>query len=273
MKSLLVFVLVLSPAFGDVEDRSTEAKTFSGAGLVIVDNVNGSIDVTGQPGNSVKVEVKKRIVAETAERLEAAKREVKLDMEQTGDTVKVYVDGPFRCDCSDSRSGRRQHSGYQVFYDFKLTVPAAARIDLYTVNHGTIVVNGVAGDFDIGNVNGPIEVTGTAGSGKAHTVNGAVKVQYATNPKGESSFETINGDVDITLQHGLAADARVETMHGGIYTDFKATALPTQVSRENKRDGFVYKMSMSGIRIGNGGVPLRMKTLNGDIFIRESGAR
>ncbi len=261
---------VLLAVSADMEDRSVETKTFPGVRLVIVDNVNGFIEVTGEPGNDVRMEVTKRIQAESAERMEAAKREVKLDQQQSGDTLKLYVDGPFRCNCDDC-SHNRGHQGYTVTYDFKLRVPTGARIDLYTVNHGGIVVRNVAGDFDVRNVNGDIQMTDVAGSGKAHTVNGPVKVTYAANPKGPLSFETVNGKVDVAFRKGFGAEARLETLNGGMYTDFEVSAAaiePASATRQNGRF-IVRRGGATAVRIGGGGPELRMKTINGDIFIRD----
>jgi DUF4097 and DUF4098 domain-containing protein YvlB len=261
---------VLLAAFADVEDRSVETKTFPGAHLVIVDNVNGSIEVTGEPGNDVHMEVTKRIRAESAERMEAAKREVKLDEQQSGDTLKLYVDGPFRCNCDD-RSQRHGHQGYNVNYDFKLRVPSGARIDLYTVNGGGISVRGVGGDFDVRNVNGDIEMNDVTGSGKAHTVNGPVKVVYAANPKGPLSFETVNGSVDVAFRKGFGAEARMETLNGGMYTDYEVYAAAIEPAGATRQNGkFVLRRGgATAVRVGAGGPELRMKTVNGDIFIRD----
>ena len=267
MKMLILAAVVWLPLFADVEDRSTETRAFEGGRLVMVDNVNGSIEVAGSDGNEVRVEVSKRIQAETPERLEAARREVKLDMEQSGDTVKLYVDGPFRCQCGD-RSLRSQHEGYSVVYDFKVTAPRSARVDLYTVNHGHIIVRGIAGDFNISNVNGGVEMTDIGGSGHARTVNGPVKVAFSRNPAAASVFETVNGAVDVTFRRGLAADVRVDTLHGGVFTDFEVGALPQ--AQPERRDGhYIFHGRTSGVRIGGGGVELKMKTINGDILIRE----
>ena len=268
---LTLAVGVLLAVVPDVEDRSVETKIFQGARLIIVDNVNGSIDVTGEPGNEVRLEVTKRIQAESPERMQAAKNEVKLDEQQTGDTLKLYVDGPFRCNCNDRSSHRHGHDGYTVYYDFKLRVPANAKVDLYTVNHGNIVVRNVSGDFDVSNVNGQIEMADLAGSGRAHTVNGPVKVVFARNPSGATSFETINGNVEATFRKGLGAQARMETMNGGMYTDFEVQAMPAEpVSGSRENGKFVFRRGgATAVRIGSGGPDLRMKTLNGDIFIRD----
>lgn len=268
----LAALLTLPAVAADIEERSTETKTFTNAQLLMVDNINGSIDATGYSGSELKVEVSKRIEAETPGRLEAAKREVKLDIAQDGDMVKLYVDGPFRCHCGgDCCGGGEHHPGYQVHYDFKLQVPSAMRVDLYTVNSGHIAVHGIAGDFDIRNVNGRIDMSDMGGSGKAHTVNGPVTVTFTRNPTSKSSFETVNGNVDLSFRKGLKADARMQTMNGGMYTDFEVSPLPLEPASQETRNGkFVYRRGgATSVRIGSGGPELSLKTLNGDIFIRE----
>jgi len=265
LHGFLVAALAALPLLADIEDRTTESRHFASAHLVILDNVNGSIEVTGYGGSDVQMEVAKHIQAESNERLEAARKEVKLDAQQSGDTLKLYVDGPFRCNnCS-------RHQGYEVTYDFKLRVPASARVDLYTVNHGHVTVRGVMGGFDIRNVNGPIEMTDMGGSGKAHTVNGEVKAAFANNPTGDTSFETINGNVDLTFRPGLSANVRMQTMHGGMYTDYDVSMLPMEKGVPERRDGkFVFRRGeATGVKIGAGGREMKMKTINGDLFVRE----
>jgi hypothetical protein len=269
MKTILLLALSMAVLFGDVDDRTTESRTFPGAHLVIVDNVTGSIEASGYSGNDVQMEVTRTVHAESAERLAAANREVKLNMDQSADTAKLYVDGPFRCNCGD-RQSNHGHDGYTVQYDFKLRVPAAARVDLYTVNRGTIAVTGVTGDFTLKNVNGGIEMTGAAGSGHAHTVNGPVKIVFLRNPSSASSFESVNGNIDLTFHSGLSADVRMETLNGGMYTDFDVTTAPEASPTPERRNGkFVYRRGgATSVRIGAGATPINTKTLNGDIFIR-----
>jgi len=274
MRPLILFSVFMTalPLRAEVEERASESRTFPNARLLIVDNVWGSIEVTGYSGNEVQVEVAERIRAESEERADAAKREIRLDMTQSGDTVKVYVDGPFRCRCPDGEgfAGERGHSGYEVTYDFHIRAPREARVDLYTVNRGQIRVANIAGDFDIRNVNGGIELRGVSGSGRARTVNGALVAIFADNPKRDSGFETVNGDVDVTFQQGLSADVRMSTMHGGMYTDFEVAALPIETAAQRLDGKFVYRRSATaGVRIGAGGANLRFKTLNGNIFIRK----
>src|ERR1700691_4237053 len=85
----------------DVEQNETIQKTYPLSGAapkkVIVDNVNGSIHVTGYAGSEVRLVAHKRLRADSSETAEQARREVTLDISQQDNTVRFYVDGPFRC--------------------------------------------------------------------------------------------------------------------------------------------------------------------------------
>lgn len=248
MRALALFVVAAAPLLADVDDRSTETKTFSNVREIVLDNVSGKVEVTGQSGRDAVMDVEKRIRAESDERLEAARREVKLEITESAGVVRVFVDGPFRCRC-DWEGMRR--NGYHVSYDFKLRIPADAHFDIHTVN-------------------GPISVEGVAAAGKAVTVNGGVRVVYAKNPPGPVVLETINGNVDVTLMAGLSADLRMKTMNGGMYTDFDVTPLPVEAAQAERRNGkFIYRtQDAARVRAGAGGPELSLKTLNGNIYVR-----
>ena len=262
-------------------ERIQRSLAFTGAGphRLDIDNVTGSIQVAAHDGASVELTVTRTLEAATQERLDAARKEVTLDVKEEPSLISLYVDGPFRdCDCDASRrdDGRRRRSGsrwrdrqYEVRYDFVLKVPRQVGLTLSTVNRGDIKIEGTTGDFEVTNVNGGIEMLDVAGSGRVGTINKDVKIVFRTNPAGPSSFKTLNGDVVVSFQPTLAADLRMKTFNGGMYTDFDTTALPalTPVS-ERKGNKFVYKSDRSaGVRVGGGGPELRFETLNGDIRI------
>lgn len=247
---------------------------FTGAGpyRLEIDNVYGSIQVAAHDGKTVELTITKTLAARTTQRLDAARREVTLDIKEEPALVSLYVDGPFR-DCDRERRQRVgfrwQDPEYEVRYDFVLRVPREVALGLRTVMHGDIKVEGTTGDFDVSNVNGGIEMLDIAGSGKVSTVNQHLRVVFRTNPTAPSSFKTINGDVVVCFQPALAANVRMATFNGGVYTDFETSSLPALQPVSERRDGkFVYKADRSvGARIGGGGPELRFETLNGDIRI------
>lgn len=271
MKTILLIAGTLGLAYGfDSQVHETVRQTYPAPARLDVDNVNGRIHVTGYNGSVIQMVAEKTIRADSDERMEAAKREVKLDVQQSGDTLTLFVDGPFRCHCGDGRGvDDNGHRGYSVIYDFEIQVPAATVLRLATINHGGIEVENTSGDFDLTNVNGAVEARQVAGSGHVHTVNGRITAVFAGNPAKPSSFKTINGSIEATFPANLSADVRLKTFNGSAYTDFDSTALARISPAAERRDGkFVYQADRStGLRIGNGGPELTFETFNGSIRI------
>src|ERR1051325_313915 len=271
-------------AAGDDDDDSrrlheseTIRKTFtlSAAHKILdVDNVFGSIEVAGGQGDQGQLVVNKTSYAESKDRMETAKKEVTLDITDQPDLLKLYVNGPFRCNCNNGGGGCVSWNGdhgYTVKMDFQLQVPRNIEVKLRTVNSGHVHVRDVAGNFSVHNVNGGVEMENIAGSGTAKTVNGGVKVSFAENPRENSDFGTINGNIDLYFVRGLSADFRFKTMNGSIYSDFDMTSLPTRpVSAEHRGSKFVFRSDrFTGGRIGNGGPEIKTENLNGDIRVLE----
>jgi hypothetical protein len=280
MRALLILITAAGIAFAaDVEEHETIHKTFFGAKSIEIDNVNGAIQVVPSNGPDIQADIEKTLRADDADRAEAAKREVKLDVSEAGEDVKFYVDGPFRCHCNDGgfRSRNNMHEsrrrGYRVDYDFQVKVPRGAKLYLSTINHGSIKVSGTSGDFDVENINGGIEMLEISGSGRVYALNGKVNVTFAKNPERASSFGSLNGAVDIAFQPDLSADARLKTFNGAMYTDFPVTYLPTSAAVPQRRDGrFVYRSNeFTGVRIGHGGPEYKFETFNGNLRIINRG--
>ena len=249
--------------------------TTTGDRVLDIDNVWGSIDVVGTTGNQVQVVIHKSIRAESQAAMEKAKKEVTLQAVRDDNSVRLYVDGPFRCHGNRGDDGCccgwRDHDeeGYIVKMDFQIQVPNHIRLSLKTVNEGNISVRGVSGDFSIRNVNGKIDVEDAAGSGKVKTVNGGVKVSFRTNPTTNSEFTTINGPVDLYFANPLSADFRFKTFNGNIYSDYELTQMPAK-SPEQARSGnkFVFRSDRyTNGRVGAGGPEIRIENLNGDIRV------
>lgn len=259
-----------------VTSEETIEKTFSvsstGNAVLDLDNVWGSIEVVGTSGRQIQVTVAKTLRADTDAELERAKSEVALEMTQDGDTVRLYVNGPFRCeqDCEDCWRKRRERH-YVAKMDFKVRVPERIALRLATVNEGRVSVENVLGDYRVHNVNGEITMTNVGGSGSVKTVNGAVKVSFRENPRDDSEFATVNGDVELVFTKNLAADFRFKTMHGEITSDFVMTALPPgPATAERKYGRFVYRTDgATGARVGSGGPEIKLKNLNGDLRVLE----
>ncbi len=244
-----------------VREQETIQKTLSLSGApmrLVVDNVNGYVHVTGTNGSQVKVTAHKVIRAETDSDLQQAKNEIKLDITDQPGSVSIYYNAPWRCNHGTGGCNDQQRRFYGVTYDIDVEVPRAARPVVSTVNHGDIRIEGTAGDFDIGNVNGGIMMTGISGSGEIHTVNGPVTVRFTKNPASATSFKSINGQLDLYFQPEFSADLRFKTFNGQIYSDFDVTPVAVPVGQGEQHDGkFVYRShGLQGGRVGHGGAEL-----------------
>jgi hypothetical protein len=258
-----------------VQEQETIQKSFSMAGVqhrsLEIDNVWGSIEVVGATSDQAQLTVKKSVRAESTERLEQARKEVTLDITDQQGSLKLYVNGPFRCHCDDG-CGHREFEGYIVKMDFQLQVPRDIDIKVKTVNEGRVLVRDINGSFLVRNVNGDVEMDNIAGSGNVHTVNGPVKVAFRQNPRENSDFRTVNGPVELRFAQGLAADFRFKTLNGSIYSDFPVTALPVRaIQKEHHGAKVVFHADRyTSVRVNSGGPEIKVETLNGEIRILEN---
>jgi len=271
---LLMSLISYSAKSYDIEEKEKIQRILkfqdpSRPGELIVDNVFGSIEVKGSDGQEVQLLVHKTIKAGSRDRIQKAKQEVSLEITEDGNTIDLYVDGPFRCQNKRGQWKKWRNPGYQVHYKFEIKVPYKTDVYLKTVTDGNILVRNVEGEFEVKNVNGRVEMAEMAGSGEAHTVNGKVEVLFSQNPKSDCSFRTVNGTVEVTFCENLSADLRLKTFTGDAYSDFPFEYLPSKPVKEGRYKGkYIYKSDrFTGVRISRGGPEIKLDTLNGDILI------
>lgn len=267
-----VLLTLAGPAEAQRTEQRTLEETFELApgGRVVIDNVWGSIHVTGTDRTAVRMEAVETIEADDAGALERARAEVSLRTEADGRLVDLLVDGPFRDRDRRGWSRRRRDPGYRVSYDFVVEVPRGAEIELRTVNDGDIRVDGVHGDFDVSNVNGGIEMRDLRGSGGIHTVNGPIVARFSRSPRSASAFETVNGDVEVFFPADLSADLELLSRWGELWSEFELESLPVApATRRTDGDRTIIRLGAPLVRIAAGGPRLTFETLNGDVLIRK----
>jgi hypothetical protein len=273
MRYLALTTLAVLPALAagrnsdtwTMEDHETINRTFqvtsgSNPKRLLVDNMDGFIHVNATSGSEVKVSVERHTKAESQEALAEAKRDVKLDMSQQGNFVRLYVDSPFR----NNNRGDRYYN-YRVEFDYEIQVPREIELVLKNMNH-EIAVKGTSGDFEIHGLIGGIDMEGIIGSGTVRTLNGKVKVAFARNPERACQFHTLNGTVDVYFQEPLNADLKYHTLNGGVWADFDLTPLDFSSSQNGRLIYSSARTNRNGSgRVGSGGPELNFSGLNGAI--------
>jgi len=276
--ALLSVVLALSLSFSaygkEVEEKQTLRKTIAfdaaaGAREVEVDNFEGSIRVMGYEGRELQLVVNETLEADSQEKAQAARREVRLDITQTNNSVRCYVDGPFRCRNGSTSFRGWEHYGYKLRYDFEIKLPQQTALRAKTVNGEDIAIEKTSGNFAVENINGGIQMTDVSGAGRVYALNGKVRVRFAENPRADCYFGSLNGNVEISFRPDLSANARLKTFNGKAYSDFPVSYLTADKPiRKSENGKFVYKSGeFQGVRIGEGGPELKFDAFNGNIRI------
>jgi DUF4097 and DUF4098 domain-containing protein YvlB len=153
-------------------------------------------------------------------------------------------------------------------------VPKRASVSLSTVNDGEIVVSDIVGNLELSNVNGPVTARNISGSVIAASINAAIDVTFAKiDDVNASSFETINGDIEVGIPAGAGAQLHLDSGQGQITSDFEVEVVPTEgmVTHDEDGDGVAIRIeNVIVVKINGGGPVLRLKSLHGDMHIREA---
>lgn len=265
------------------EDKENIVKEFtfpnpSNSNVLYIENINGSIAVEGYNGNKILVEIEKTLKANSQEDLEKARKEVKLGIQQSGDSLTLYIDNPYVYRRRDGRIrydfNNDWNQDYNYVFNYKVKVPQQTTLAVFTVNKGDITVANTKGRIQASNINGSITLQQITGETKAHTINGDIKATYVTTPPKSSNYKTLNGDIEVSYPESLSADLKFKTTNGEAYTDFAiAENLPVKVEKtsDGKARGTTYKLEgNSGVRIGKGGPEHNFEVFNGDITVKKA---
>lgn len=266
----LMFIAGASAHCMEIFDRDQTARTFTNPKIerLFVDNISGSIKITGKPIKEIRLVAKRTIEAESVEKITEAKEDVKLEIHEVRDRLEIIVDAPWRNGENITWHGKEFY-GYDVSYDFELDVPQEMMLFVKTINNGKITIENVRRKFDLKNVNGSISATGLGAGGVIHTVNGFIEASFIESPKESCSFKTINGEIEATFPSDLSGLVKFKTFNGKAYSDFEFTELtPEPLRTENKKGKRIYRRGENNrIQIGTGGPEMRFETLNGNINI------
>jgi len=229
---------------------------FASGGELILENVNGSVEVTAWDEEKVQLIAKKEARASSTSRAQEAVKKVKIEVNQTANSLEIKTYDPFR---KRGRGISRLLSGdfVSVSVAYTLMVPRKTDLNLETVN-GTISIEKVKGAHASRTVNGAIKVNRASGSFEGKTTNGSIKVELEeVEPSSLVSLKTVNGSVNLSLPPEVRADIRAHTVNGSISTDFSV-----EVS------GRVSRRRLQGY-INGGGAEIDLGTVNGSIHLRK----
>ena len=241
-------------AASTVSARVTEEQTFSyeldDGGRVSIENVNGSVTVTGGSGNEVEIiAVKKGKNQETLD-------EIQIIIDHSPGAIRIETEFP-----------DKGISGWFSWGDddkgsvsYTIMVPSSANLESVESVNGDIKISGVYGVVKASTVNGGIKAKDLSDNARIETVNGSVAATFAKlQGHQKANCESVNGRVVVNLPANADTRVSAETINGGI--DGSDFGLET-----NK--GFIGR-DIEG-EIGDGSARLALSTINGAIKIRSN---
>jgi DUF4097 and DUF4098 domain-containing protein YvlB len=220
---------------------------------VDVHNVSG--DITIVPSKTGKVEVIGRLHGRGDVDLLTGH----VDETSHGIVVCVLYDDP-NGSCDDSHESRRHHNFNDASMDFEVSVPTNLQVSASSVS-GDVSITGAQGDVRATSVSGDVKMLDLhASSVDAHSVSGDVEVRVnQLTGRGDLKFQTVSGDVTLSLPSQLDADISMSTVSGDLDSDFPITLSNGRMNRRRIE-----------AQIGKGGRRLDLETVSGDVRIRKT---
>jgi DUF4097 and DUF4098 domain-containing protein YvlB len=241
-RSLGLFVLILAaawtvPCFA-ISKEFNQSYPLQPGGSFELQNVNGTVEVQGWDRDSVEIRAVK-----SAKQKESDLERVSIEVDAKPDAISVATHYP-------------QNEGVEVAVEYTVHVPHGARIEHIGTVNGTLRIAGVDAVEDLHTVNGNIEVYEGGGNVHARTTNGNVHLELArVQDNNGSTAETTNGSILLAVPVDIQADLETRCLNGNFLSELPVTM-----------EGSLRPREMHG-RLGNGGAPIRLHTVNGGIRV------
>jgi DUF4097 and DUF4098 domain-containing protein YvlB len=207
-------------------------------GTFALQNVNGSVTVSGWERDEVEVYAKKSTSGDPRDL-----DRVSIEVNAHADSVSVETRYP-------------QSDSVAVSVEYKVRLPYHVDLRRIGTVNGAVSVSGLDTVGELRSVNGSVEVFDGAGRLSVRTTNGNVRVELRQlAPASPVSVGTVNGSVVLALPPDAAANLDLRSVNG----DFRSE-LPVTLQ------GSLGLRAFRG-RLGSGGSSIRIRTVNGGIRV------
>lgn len=150
--------------------------------------------------------------------------------------------------------------GGRARQEVTLTLPRNVELSASHVN-GALSVGEVDGRVEVAHVNGRVEVAQTLGRSEVSHVNGGVKVGVSRLGAEGMDVAHVNGNIEIRFRQSVNADVEVERQNGGLSVNVPNVTMQERLSRSHSR-----------VRLGNGGSPVHIGHVNGNVRFESDAA-
>lgn len=232
----------------------------SSKGFLDVNIKRGSINVVGTDRKDVLVKYEAMV----------SKHKEK---EKVKDGLKRVSNGALDLEAEESNNKIKLDSdSWNRGVNLTIEVPKNIDLKLDTYNGGDVYVENVNGEIILENYNGKITAKRISGSVSADTYNGGITVELLKYTSGTPmSFNTYNGNIDLSLPSDAKANLKLKTKRGEIYSGFEMEVIKSEPVKKTDNKSGTYKVYLDDwvkSAINGGGAEVIMKNYNGDIYIR-----
>jgi DUF4097 and DUF4098 domain-containing protein YvlB len=244
-----------------VNAKATEEKTLEVSSPVnlSVETYQGNITVSAGKDGQVAVKVEKTAWGSSDADAQAALKDIKLVVDQHGNTIKISIDQSVEVDMLHigPRGGRA---------DFTITVPASTAVTLNS-SLGNLALSGASGNAKLDTTSGSIDITDVAGEINVHSNDGEITAKNI----GAGGMLTLSSEFGaISVDGAKGSDVTISSSNGdlGLLKDIHATGLLKVTSEFGAIDMTGGQAKTAEVRSNNGAVKLESITVDGSITVK-----
>jgi len=295
--SLLASLLILAQANANVQKKQYELelaspnKTMS----LYVDMRNGSIDVEGYDGKTVKIEAsftplsKEDLMDQNKSRKQSQRdyarqqarhetnrqssgKETQQKQQRSTEGLKVVSNQLLNLEIREDNNRVRIYSEKSTFFtSVTVKVPSTANIEIDVYQGGEIRVANISGSVELESWRANVTAHRISGPIVAETHQSDIEVEFSSfNGEHPTSLTTYSGDIDVTVAKNMAANMNVQNYQGQILSGIEESFI-TSESVQQSDGGDSKKIVIGGqmtAKLNGGGQDVSMITYSGDVYIR-----
>ncbi len=206
-----------------------------------VNNINGSVEITGGSEEKLIVRGNKGVRASTSEKAERALEELQIRIDRFEDEIKLQTIPP-----------RRYETDFWV--DYHIEVPEEWQINVDQVN-GIVEIMDIDNSVEVLVSNGNIVTDNIYGSVSARTSNGNIDADVHLTAEQEIDFKTTNGSIALRIPR-LTSASFLAQVGNGVIRLFNLQ-LQDQQQSSHRLQG----------RLGDGEADIVLSTVNGNVEV------
>lgn len=288
-RAALVLAAVLAgPAWAFAQTPVDKSRPAAADGKVTIENMSGSVKVTGW--DRAEVQVKGTVGSGGELTFDGGEKETSIEVEAEhgnpmgiksdlevfvpagssvsieGFSATISVSGVTGSVSAETVNGSITHAGAARAVELQSVngaidvTKASGRVQAEAVN-GTVTIRDASGELEASTVNGKLVVIGGSfDRAKLESVSGSVRFEAALSARATLAVESVSASVDLLLPAGLGADFTVSTFSGEITNELGPAAEKSSRWTPEKELSFT---------TGSGGARITVETLSGAVHIRK----